>query len=49
MGISAKWFRSLVGIRKQEKFHHPENDENVGNFFSFGLLSFNTSFKTIAL
>lgn len=28
MGISAKWFRSLVGIRKQEKFHHPENDEN---------------------
>ncbi|CAL9758449.1 unnamed protein product [Musa acuminata subsp. burmannicoides] len=39
MGISAKWFRSLVGIRKQEKFHHPENDENVGNFFSFGLAS----------
>ncbi|CAL9053316.1 protein IQ-DOMAIN 5-like isoform X2 [Musa acuminata AAA Group] len=29
MGISAKWFRSLVGIRKQEKFHHPENDENA--------------------
>ncbi|XP_065036244.1 protein IQ-DOMAIN 5-like isoform X1 [Musa acuminata AAA Group] len=28
MGISAKWFRSLVGIRKQEKFQHPENDEN---------------------
>nr|XP_009398343.1 PREDICTED: protein IQ-DOMAIN 1-like isoform X1 [Musa acuminata subsp. malaccensis] len=27
MGISAKWLRSLVGIRKHEKLQHPENDK----------------------
>ncbi|RZR79122.1 hypothetical protein BHM03_00004730 [Ensete ventricosum] len=28
MGISSKWLRSLVGIRKQEKLQHPENGKN---------------------
>ncbi|KAJ8513062.1 hypothetical protein OPV22_003496 [Ensete ventricosum] len=27
IGISAKWLRSLVGIRKHEKSQHPENDK----------------------
>ncbi|CAL9093446.1 unnamed protein product [Musa textilis] len=28
MGISSKWLRSLVGIRKQENLQHPENGKN---------------------
>lgn len=28
MGISAKWLKSLVGLRKQEKEHQPNKDEN---------------------
>ncbi|XP_042455930.1 protein IQ-DOMAIN 5-like isoform X1 [Zingiber officinale] len=28
MGFSAKWLRSLVGIRKHEKDQYPENDKN---------------------
>nr|CAD1841575.1 unnamed protein product [Ananas comosus var. bracteatus] len=28
MGISTKWLKSLVGLRKQENSQHPENDEN---------------------
>ncbi|XP_072986487.1 protein IQ-DOMAIN 5-like isoform X1 [Typha latifolia] len=27
MGISAKWLKSLVGLRKQEKSHRPDKDE----------------------
>ncbi|RRT82883.1 hypothetical protein B296_00016813, partial [Ensete ventricosum] len=29
IGISAKWLRSFVGIRKHEKSQHPENDKYV--------------------
>lgn len=40
MGVSGKWIRALVGLKKQEKSHSAEKDENVGNLFFFYVISF---------
>lgn len=33
MGVSGKWIRALVGLKKSEKSHSSEKEENVGNIF----------------
>lgn len=42
MGISGKWLKTLVGLRKSEKSHDLAKYENVGksafNFFTFNLV-----------
>ncbi|WMV56249.1 hypothetical protein MTR67_049634 [Solanum verrucosum] len=33
MGVSGKWIRALVSLKKSEKSHSSEKEENVGNIF----------------
>ena len=42
MGISGKWLKTLVGLRKSENSHNLTKYENVGksafNFFTYNLV-----------
>lgn len=40
MGVSGKWIKALVGLRKSEKSQSSEKDENVGTFFFLFYFSF---------
>jgi hypothetical protein len=40
MGISSKWFKSLVGIRKQEKARNAEKQEKAQNAESCETVSY---------
>jgi hypothetical protein len=33
MGVSGKWFKALVGLKKSEKSQSLDKDENVGFLF----------------
>ena len=45
MGVSGKWFKALVGLKKSEKSQSLDKDENVGflffTFFFFIISSLN--------
>lgn len=52
MGVSGKWIKALVGLKKSEKSPSSEKDENVGiiifsSFSNIHLLSFQSFFRTL--
>lgn len=40
MGVSGKWIRALVGLKKSEKSQSSEKDENVGTCLDALFISF---------
>lgn len=52
MGVSGKWIKALVGLKKSEKSPSSEKDENVGiiifsSFSNIHLLSFQSFFRKV--